>query len=487
MATLRFYNSLTKRLEPFETAERGKVRIYNCGPTVYKRQHIGNMRRFLFADFLRRALEFLGYEVREITNITDVGHLTQDDIDAGEDKLEKEARAQKLTPQDIAQKQIDLFLQDLQALTIQPAHLYPRATAHIADMIALTQTLLEKGYAYETPSGIYFSVQSFPEYGKLSGNTLEKMAAGARVAVRKEKKHPADFALWKLNDPSHLQQWDCPWGRGYPGWHIECSAMSLKYLGSEIDIHTGGEDNRFPHHENEIAQSEAATGKQFVHLWMHNAFLKLGGEKLAKREGEQITLDTLRERGFSPLAFRLLVFGSHYRSPLEFSWESLEAARKQLETMRQMVRRTSSPIKPDTSLYEGEVDRRSGEVLSRFADALSDDLNTPAALAVVMNYIREVNALIEGGPTSPRLRGVFATLRAMDTVLGIFEPLRREIELEAVPEEIQKFAQQREEARRGKQFEKADQLRQEIEARGWRLEDTGSGVRILPRSATPEE
>lgn len=489
MAELKLYNSLSKGVETFAPREPGKVRIYNCGPTVYKRQHIGNMRRFLFADFLRRALEFLGYEVREITNITDVGHLTQDDIDAGEDKLEKEARAQKLAPQDIAKKQTDLFLQDLQALNIQPAHAYPKASDHVTDMVELIEKLIANGHAYQTKTGVYFDVQSFPEYGALSGNTLDKLAAGARVEVREEKKHPADFALWKTNDPEHLQQWASPWGRGYPGWHIECSAMSLKYLGPEIDIHTGGEDNRFPHHENEIAQSEGAFRQaqgpkpHFVRFWMHNAFLKLQGEKLAKREGEQITLDTLRERSFSPLAFRLLIFGSHYRSPLEFSWENLTAASKQLETMRQLVRRTSSPIKPDTSPYEGEVDRRSGEVLSRFAAALADDLNTPAALAAVMDYIREVNTQLESGVA--RTNETWATLLAMDKVLGIIEPLQREIELETVPDEIKELAEQREEARRQRQFEKADQLRREIETKGWRLEDTESGARILPRSATP--
>lgn len=477
---ISFYNSLSKTVEAFEPKDPGKVRIYNCGPTVYKRQHIGNMRRFLFADFLRRALEFLGYEVREITNITDVGHLTGDDLNVGgEDKLEKEARALKLTPQDIAKKQTDLFFQDRQALNIQPAHKYPKASDHIADMIELIEKLLANKHAYQTKTGVYFDVQSFPAYGKLSGNTLDKLTAGARVEVREEKKHPADFALWKT-DLSHLQQWDSPWGRGYPGWHIECSAMSLKYLGPEIDIHTGGEDNRFPHHENEIAQSESALKEKFVRTWMHNAFLKLQGEKLAKREGEQITLDTLREKGFSPLAFRLLVFGSHYRSPLEFSWENLTAAGKQLETMKQVVRRMlDHPLPP----RESNQVPLPGSQLDRFAAALSDDLNTPAALAVVMDYTRHVNTQLEAG--TAKTDEIWATLIALDKVLGIFEPLRREIELETVPEEIKQLAEARENARRDKQFEKADQLRQEIEGKGWRVEDTSVGMRIVKKPASP--
>lgn len=462
MSKLKFYNSLTKQIELFTLKDEGKVRMYNCGPTVYKRQHIGNMRRYLFADFLRRTLEYFGYEVREITNITDVGHLTQDDIDAGEDKLEKAARTEKRSPQDIAKQQTELFLQDLQALNTEPAHLYPRATAHIAEMIELIQVLLKKGHAYQTPSGIYFAVQSFPEYGRLSGNTLEKIEAGARVEIREDKKHPADFALWKLNDPGHVQQWDSPWGRGYPGWHIECSAMSLKYLGSEIDIHTGGEDNRFPHHENEIAQSESATGRQFVKFWMHNRHLMLTGAKLSKRAGEQITLDTLREKGFSPLAFRLLVFGSHYRSPLEFSWESLAAAQKNLETIKQLVR-SHLPSPQAGRGAGGEV------VLEKFSAALADDLNTPSALAVFMDYVHEVNK----NAADP------AALASFDRVLGIIGPLQLEIESETIPDEIKQLARQREEARKSKQFEEADRLRGEVEAKGYKLEDTDAGPRVI--------
>lgn len=468
MAEIQFYNSLTKQVEPFAPKDEGKVRIYNCGPTVYKRQHIGNMRRYLFADFLRRSLEFLGYEVRDITNITDVGHLTQDDIDAGEDKLERAARMEKISPQMIAEQQTKLFFEDLRALNIEPAHLYPRATAHIAEMIELIQVLLKKGHAYQTPSGIYFVVQSFPEYGRLSGNTLEKIEAGARVEIREDKKHPADFALWKLNDPVHLQQWDSPWGKGYPGWHIECSAMSLRYLDSEIDIHTGGEDNRFPHHENEIAQSEAATGKKFVRLWMHNRHLMLAGAKLSKREGEQITLDTIRDCGFSPLAFRLLVFGSHYRSPLEFSWESLASAQKNLETIKGLVRRIH-PLLPRSR--QGELPLRKGEksIIESFSTVLADDLNTPAALAVFMDYVHEVNK----NAADP------AALARFDRVLGIVGPLQLEIESEMIPDEIKQLAHWREEARKNKQFEEADRLRGEIEAKGYKLEDTNAGPRVI--------
>lgn len=464
MREARFYNSLTRKAEVFRPRDAGKVRIYNCGPTVYKRQHIGNWRRFLFADFLRRALEFFGYEVREIMNITDVGHLTLDDIEAGEDKLEREAREAKTTPQDIADKQIKLFLQDIKALNIQPAHKYPRATEHIEQQIRMIETLAKNKHAYVTESGVYFDVTSFPNYGQLSGNTLEAIEAGSRVQVRGEKKHPADFALWKTGDKKHLQQWDAPWGHGYPGWHIECSAMSLEYLGPEIDIHTGGEDNKFPHHENEIAQSEAYTGKTFVRFWLHNAWLNLRGVKLAKRAGEQITLDTLAEKGFSPLEFRLLVFGSHYRSPLEFSWESLGAASKNLEGIRNAVR--ANPPTP----RESRSATLTGESARRFADALADDLNTPKAMAVFMDALHAVNRGEED----------FAVLEEMDKVLGIIEPLRRELGAEIIPDEIQKMAGEREKAREEKRFEEADKIRIKIENLGYYLEDTNSGPRLRP-------
>ncbi|MEK7556522.1 MAG: cysteine--tRNA ligase, partial [Patescibacteria group bacterium] len=437
MTELRFYNSLTKRVEPFQSKERGKVRMYNCGPTVYKRPHLGNMRRFLFADFLRRSLEYFGYEVRDITNITDVGHLTQDDIDAGEDKLEKTAKEQKRTPAQIAEQVTQEYFQDLSALNIQPAHLYPRATQHIPEMIEITKALLARGHAYQTPSGIYFDVKSFPEYGKLSGNTLEKIAAGARVEVREEKRHPADFALWKLNDPTHLQQWDSPWGKGYPGWHIECSAMSMKYLDSEIDIHTGGEDNRFPHHENEIAQSEGATGKPFVRLWMHNAFLKLQGQKLAKRAGEQLTVDSLKEKGFSPLAFRLLVFGGHYRTPLDFSWEAMHQAQKNLDSIKQLLRRLK-----EVSAKTAQADEKTILLFSRH---IADDLNTPSALAALLNFISVSNSMPDSFYTSPDFVGeVLATLRRLDKVVGVVAPLEAEIEGETIPEEIKQLAEARE-------------------------------------------
>lgn len=474
MAELLFYNSLTRQAESFTPTDPGKVRLYHCGPTVYARQHIGNLRRFLFADTLRRTLELFGYEVREITNITDVGHLTQDEIDAGEDKLEKAARETKATPQSIAEAQTALFFDDIAALNIQPSHKYPRATGHIAEMQALIQKLLDTKHAYQTASGVYFDVQSFPEYGKLSGNTLEQLAAGARVAVREDKHHPADFALWIVSDAS-LQQWDSPWGKGFPGWHIECSAMALTYLGSGIDIHTGGEDNRFPHHENEIAQSEAAGNTPFVRFWLHNRHLQLEGKKLAKREGEQITLATIRERGFDPVDFRWLVLNAHYRTRLDFSWESLKAAHEQIAGLRSLLRRLREfPAKTEGSNAEPD-----GAAVKEFQEALGQDLNTPVAVAVVLAYVRQANSQLEQRPTATMVMTLRATLEVFDRVLGIFSMLETALAHETVPAAVRRLAEQREEARRGRDFARADTLRAEIEQEGYRVEDTSHGPRLI--------
>lgn len=472
MSDLKFYNSLSKKVEVFETRDKNKVRIYDCGPTVYKRQHIGNMRRFLFADFLRRTLEYFDYEVTEIMNITDVGHLTGDEIDEGEDKVEKAAREMKKTPQEITETQIKLFKKDIKDLNIMPASKYPLATLHIPQMQEMISTLIERGHAYQTDAGVYFDVQSWPEYGKLSGNTLKDIEAGRRVEVREEKRHPADFALWVIDDKP-AQKWDSPWGVGYPGWHIECSAMSKEYLGDDIDIHTGGEDNRFPHHENEIAQSEGASGERFVRLWMHNRHLQFGGEKLAKSGGKQITLDTIKEKDYSPLVFRLLVFGSHYRSKIDFSWEAMDAVKINLATFEQLIRRLQEVLPEDkTEKIEPDQDK-----VRDFRDALADDLNTPAALAVIQEYVRDANKYLSSSTLdSLETSKILATLMCFDGVLGIFGSLKRE----EAPKNIVKLAKQREEARVDGDYDKADEIRKEIEQKGYRIEDdVAQGPRMI--------
>ena len=473
---IELYNSLTKKTAVFKPRQEGKVGLYHCGPTVYKRQHIGNMRRFLFADLIRRSMEFFGYDVEEVTNITDVGHLTQDDIESGEDKLEKEAMLKNLSPQDIAKKETKQFFNDLAALNIQQSHEYPRATKHIQEMQEMIKQLIDKGYAYETEVGVFYDISKFEKYGELSGNTVDKLADGARLAVRAEKRNNGDFALWLTDKPQQLQQWDSPWGRGYPGWHIECSAMSLKYLGEEIDIHTGGEDNKFPHHENEIAQSEAAIGKTFVNIWMHNAHLKISGKKLAKREGAQITLDTITERGVSPLAFRLMVFGSHYRKKIDFSWEKLEEAAENLKTISRLLNRLHEVLPIP---HKGNRKNVNKEVINDYSEALADDLNTPRALAVLYDYIKQVNKkLDEAQVGKSEAETIWNTFMEIDKVFGLIVSLASKGSTENIPDNVLEMLDEREAARKSGNFEKADKLRKEIESLGYQIKDGSNGVTL---------
>jgi len=314
---MRLYNSLTQKIEELQPLTPGNVRMYSCGPTVYRAQHVGNYRAYMMAEMIRRSLLYLGYEVEHIVNITDVGHLTEDDVaDAhGEDKLAKEARLREMSPFEIARAEEDAFLRDLKALRILEADAYPRATEHVGEMIEMIKVLIEKGRAYEVDGSVYFDVGSFPAYGRLSGNTVDKLIAGAsgRVEEREDKKSPHDFALWK-HDPKHLMQWDSPWGKGFPGWHIECSAMSRKYLGDSFDIHTGGPDNKFPHHECEIAQSESFSGKRFVQLWAHCGLLTIDGAKMAKSKGKLATIPELLEMGYDGADIRFYLLKQHYRA-----------------------------------------------------------------------------------------------------------------------------------------------------------------------------
>ena len=311
---LRFYNTLGKEKQDFKPLNPGKVNMYSCGPTVYDYAHIGNLRAYVFTDTIRRLLEHEGYEVKLIMNITDVGHLTADDLaqgDSGEDKVEKRAKAEKKTPEEIARYYEDSFHRDMEELNILPAQYYPRATAHIPGMIRMIETLIAGGHAYEVNGNVFYDVTSFPDYGKLSGNTLEQLKVGARLEEHPDKKNPWDFALWLKAPKDHLMRWPSPWGSGYPGWHIECSAMSIEYLGDTIDIHTGGEDHIFPHHEAEIAQSEGATGKPFSRYFLHERHILVDGEKMSKSKGNFYTLAHITERGYSPMDLRLLYLSAH--------------------------------------------------------------------------------------------------------------------------------------------------------------------------------
>lgn len=463
------YNTLTRRKEEFEPSQSGHVRMYHCGPTVYDHAHIGNFRAFVFADILRRYFEFRGYRVTQVMNITDVGHMTTD-ADEGEDKLEVAAKREKKDPWSIARFYEASFFEDLDALRIKRAHHYPRATEHISEMVSLIQKLLDKGYAYVASDGVYFDVRKFPGYGKLSGNTVEHLMAGARVEVNPNKRNPWDFALWKF-DPKHIMQWDAPWGRGFPGWHIECSAMSMKYLGETFDIHTGGEDGIFPHHECEIAQSEAATGKPFVRFWLHVRFLLVEGQKMSKSLGNFYTVKDILKKGYSGRVLRYVLMSTHYRKNLNFTFEGLDAARSAIERMENFITsmRETTAIKDDpqvdTALAEGEAS---------FVGAMDDDIEISAALAAVFEMIRKLN---RARPSQKQGQKAIELMRRFDSVLAVLDWDRTEPK---IPEEVWELVRKRQEARKAKDYAKADALREQAKKMGWIIEDTPKGPRVKP-------
>ena len=470
----RLHDTLTGEIRELDTVEPGVVRMYNCGPTVYSSPHIGNYRAWVCADVMRRALELDGYEVRQVMNITDVGHLTLDDIESGEDKLEAAARREGVTAWDVAKRYTDEFFDAVGRLNLRAAEQYPRATDHIAEMIEITEGLIASGHAYVTGEGnVYFDVSTFPRYGRLSNNSVDDLVAGARVAVVDEKRHPADFALWK-RDAKHQMQWDSPWGRGFPGWHIECSAMARKYLGDEIDIHTGGEDNIFPHHECEIAQSESFTGKPFARLWLHNRHLQVDGGKMAKSAGTQFSGDDVAERGYSMRALRYALLSKHYRLPMNFTWESLDAAARTVESLDNAVR----GVRADAAVADqAALAANCDDVEKRFLESLQDDMNISAALAVVHELKSYVNRT---GPVSladaERLRTTWSRL---DSVLGLglLEYAAAEQEAREDDAEIQRLVDARTAAREARNWARADELRDELTVRGIKLEDSADGVR----------
>ncbi|EKE15967.1 MAG: hypothetical protein ACD_11C00061G0001, partial [uncultured bacterium] len=383
----KIYNTLAKKKEEFVPINPGKVSMYTCGPTVYGYIHIGNIRAYLFADTLRRYLAYGGYEVKMIKNITDVGHLTEDDVaqgDSGEDKIAKKAALEKKTPEEIARFYETAFKEVEKEINILPAHYFPRATGHIPQMIKIIEKLIETGHAYEKNGNVFFDVTSFPEYGKLSGNTLENLKVGARIEEHPDKKNPWDFALWINAPKEHLLKWQSPWSLGYPGWHIECSAMSTEYLGNTLDIHTGGEDNIFPHHEAEIAQTECYTGQKYVKYWLHARHLLMDGKKMSKSKGNLYALSDIKEKGFSAMDLRLLLLSSHYRSQLDFSWQAMDQAKRNLQKINDFV----LELELNEKRFEQALDSLSDPMdvsgyEKSFNEAMDDDLNTPLALSVV--------------------------------------------------------------------------------------------------------
>ncbi len=473
---LKIYNTLSKQKEEFIPLNPGKVGMYTCGPTVYGYIHIGNIRAYLFSDTTRRYLEYTGFEVRLIKNITDVGHLSDDDVaqgDSGEDKMLKAALKEKKTPEEIARFYEEYFKTTEKELNILPAHFFPRATAHVTQMIKIVEGLIEKGFAYEKNGNVFFDVTKFSDYGKLSGNTLKNLKVGARIEEHPDKKNAWDFALWIKAPAGHAMKWESPWSTGYPGWHIECSAMSTEYLGNTIDIHTGGEDNIFPHHEAEIAQTECYTGKQYVRYWMHTRHLLFEGKKMAKSKGNLFTLEDIKEKGFSAMDLRLLFLSSHYRSQMDFSWEALEQAHKNIQKINDFVlelesvskRELMSPQHFDAEKYK-----------EKFEAAMNDDLNTPLALSNLYELISQCNVLFaKDHLSSESAKEILSLWKRMNLVFGFVLHGQAEI-----PEEILELVRQRESARLGKDFEKSDSLRKLIEDHGFTLEDTKDGQKIKP-------
>ncbi len=476
---LYLYNSLTKHEEEFVPLHGGRdVSMYTCGPTVYGRPHIGNYSSFLMADLLRRWLEVSGYIVHHVKNITDVGHLVAD-ADTGEDKIEKQAREEKSDPLAIARHYTEQYLADEKALNILEPAERPRATETIPEMIEMIKQLIKHSHAYETEDGVYFDVTSFPKYGALSGNTLDNIDSGARVKVDEKKKHPADFALWKKavgENAHHILKWPSPWGDGFPGWHIECSAMSRKFLGDTIDIHTGGEDNIFPHHECEIAQSECVTHEPFVRMWLHKRRIDMGDEKMSKSLGNVLTIPDIIAQGFDPMDLRYYLLSVHYRTRLKFTEKGMEdskkARRKITEWMQEVMTKAEhqNDDADDHCAHHDDDSESLAKLYNTFRDAMNSDLNTPAALAAIfelMSWYRNA-----GEVCADTLADLHMVITFIRHTFGCFDESKKD---EEIPADVQALVEERAAARAAKNFAESDRLRDAILERGFSVKDGDKG------------
>ncbi len=458
---VQLYNTLTHSKEEFKPIDPNEVRIYSCGPTVYSYAHIGNFRTYVFMDSLRRVLKYNGYNLKHVMNITDVGHLTSD-ADTGEDKMEKAAKKEGKNPYEIAEFYTKAFMDDMHKLNIDMPNIISKATDNIPEMLEMVKEIIKNGYAYETSKGIYFDVSKLDQYPVLSNNKLEGQEAGARIEVDPEKRNPYDFAIWIKAPENHMMKWDSPWGPSYPGWHLECSAMSRKFLGPKFDIHTGGVDHIPIHHENEIAQSKGATGQIPANYWMHCEFLLIDGGKMSKSLGNIYTLKTLAENGIEPLAYKLFCFSSHYRNKLNFTFEGVKSYQKALERLRNGYEKhlTGTATVQESKLKEYE---------NKFHEAINDDLNIPLAMSTVWEVIREENKSVQ-----------YAKLiEKFDEVLGLdlknYKKYQTKVD---VPEEVQKLVEKRTLARKEKNWAESDKLRDEIKNLGYSVKDTANGVEI---------
>jgi cysteinyl-tRNA synthetase len=454
---LKLFDTYTRSLRKFEPLHPPEVGLYTCGPTVYDYAHIGNLRTYIFEDILRRVLELNGYTIKHVMNITDVGHLVSD-ADTGEDKMEKGSRRTGKTAWEIAEFYTQAFKDDLRHLNIKEPVIWCRATDHIPEQIALIQCIEAKSYTYRTSDGIYFDTSKLPDYGHLARLDIEGLQAGARIDLG-EKRNVTDFALWKFSPANEQRQmeWDSPWGKGFPGWHIECSAMSAKYLGQFFDIHCGGEDHIMVHHPNEIAQTQACHGTRLANFWMHGYFLQLDEARMAKSAGAFLRVQTLIDRGIDPLAYRFFCLGAHYRSKLNFNWESLQGAATALDRLRTAAYEWGEPGTPDETY------------IGKFFEQANDDLNMPRALAVTWELVKS-----DLPPATKK-----ATLLHFDKVLGLKLAEWKPVET-AVPEAILALVEQRQQARKEKRWKDADSLREQVHSAGFEIEDTPQGPRVRP-------
>jgi len=456
---IKFYNTLSRKLEEFKPIKKGFVGIYSCGPTVYWNQHIGHMYCYVQWDALVRSLKYLGFKTKWVMNITDVGHMTSDE-DAGEDKMEKGARREGLTVWQIAEKYTSQFLKSMNLLNINRPDVLCKATGHIKEQINLIKKIEKNGFAYMTKTGLVFDTSKFPGYAEFARLNLKKQASGSRLEIDPEKKKPWDFLLWVTNQPNHIMLWDSPWGKGFPGWHIECTAMSVKYLGQRFDIHTGGKEHVSIHHTNEVAQAYGAFGQQTANFWLHNEWLVIEGEKMSKSLGNNVLATDLIDKGFNPLALRYLILTSHYRQGLNFTWKGLEANQSALN-----------------NLYKKTVELRSEKGKSRpanikkykqeFIKTIGNDLNMPMALGLTWKMLKDKNL---------SAKEKYELLIDFDKVFGFN---LKEAKPQAVPKKIIDLAKQRENFRKEKQWQSADQIRRELEKLGWQVEDTDKGPKLL--------
>jgi cysteinyl-tRNA synthetase len=461
---IHLYNTLSGKLEEFKPVKKGVVSMYHCGPTVYNRAHLGNMRPYVFADVLRRFFEYHGFEVNQVINITDVGHLT-DDGDDGIDKVEKSAKEQKKTAKEITEDYTNKFFNDLDLLNIDKSKIkFPKATEHIEEQIEMIKQLEVKGFTYRISDGIYFDTSKFKDYGKLGNIKIDQLKEGARVEKNKEKKNPTDFALWKFSKPeeNRQQEWPSPWGTGFPGWHIECSAMSKKYLGETFDIHTGGIEHIPTHHNNEIAQSESITNKPQANYWLHHNHILIENQKISKSLGNTLFLEDLEKEDISPLAYRYWLLTGEYRTLMNFSWQSGMAAQKAYQRLIRIL--VSSPD-------NGVIEKKYQE---KFIEYLDDNLNTASAISVIWDLIKDSSVKDEDKKT---------TIFNFDKIFGLnleaVSNLAKKLQ-ENTPENIKKMAEERELARKAKNFQKADILRDMIEEDGYSVKDTEEGFEISP-------